>query len=210
MESPGPRWPSPCAYYDPDSCSLRTSQQSLDVDQGSMSSSLILPRSGSMRGGRVFERPTSGLPTGATGGSLLPIPDAAVSSDGEDLDNWHARRESTRERHNNGNGFGTPLAIAVRLLPVTTDARGARNRTSGRSNPDSNHHDGVTLTDAVRLLPTPTGDDANNITRASGSFTYLTREVHNLWLGESSDQRSPDGNTSPDNPHPHQPTIEDD
>jgi hypothetical protein len=45
------------AWYDPGSCSWRTSQQSLFPDEDSISSSVILPRSGSMQNGHVFERP---------------------------------------------------------------------------------------------------------------------------------------------------------
>jgi len=44
------------------------------------------------------------------------------------------------------------------LLPTPTvgDSKAARDRTSGRSKgEDSQHHDGVTLSDAMRLLPTP-------------------------------------------------------
>ena len=48
--------------------------------------------------------------------------------------------------------------------PAVTDSNGARNRTSGRTNPDSRHHDGVTLNDAIVLWqasawPTPTAND---------------------------------------------------
>ncbi len=43
--------------------------------------------------------------------------------------------------------------------PVTTDAAGARNATANRTNPDSRHHSGTTLTDA--LLPTVTTSEAN-------------------------------------------------
>lgn len=41
--------------------------------------------------------------------------------------------------------------------PVVTDAAGTRNETAGRSDPNSKHHSGTTLTDAVSLLPTPRG-----------------------------------------------------
>jgi hypothetical protein len=43
--------------------------------------------------------------------------------------------------------------------PVVTDSNGARNATSGRSNPDSKHHAGVTLNDAIRTWPTPAARD---------------------------------------------------
>jgi hypothetical protein len=37
--------------------------------------------------------------------------------------------------------------------PVVNDARNGRNETANRSNPDSQHHSGTTLSDAVRLWP---------------------------------------------------------
>lgn len=40
-----------------------------------------------------------------------------------------------------------------------TDSNGARNRTSGRSNPASRHHDGVTLNDAIMMWSTPRSSD---------------------------------------------------
>jgi len=50
------------------------------------------------------------------------------------------------------NGLKTSRADLL-PTPVTTDAAGSRNATANRSNPDSRHHSGTTLTDA--LLPTP-------------------------------------------------------
>ena len=58
----------------------------------------------------------------------------------------------------------TSLSVMARggLLPTPTagDSKDARNRTSSRP-PDSKHHDGITLTDAVwmGMLPTPTQRD---------------------------------------------------
>ena len=46
-------------------------------------------------------------------------------------------------------------AVASWPTPALTDSNGARNRTSGRSNPDSRHHDGVTLNDAIILYSLP-------------------------------------------------------
>lgn len=74
----GSALPTPLAFYDPATCSLRTSQRSFLDDPGSTSSSLTLPASGSMRTGSVRERPTSVLPTAGTDGSaLLGTPRAA-------------------------------------------------------------------------------------------------------------------------------------
>lgn len=58
------------------------------------------------------------------------------------------------------------LPMLVReLLPTPTagDAKSSRNHAAGRSDPDSEHHDGITLTDALRLqlLPTPRASDSN-------------------------------------------------
>lgn len=44
-----------------------------------------------------------------------PTPDAAVSNDTEELASWLARRERVKATAQNGNGMGTPLAVAVRM-----------------------------------------------------------------------------------------------
>lgn len=48
-----------------------------------------------------------------------------------------------------------PGALALLPTPTVGDSFGARNRTSGRTNPDSQHHDGVTLTDVFYGGATP-------------------------------------------------------
>jgi hypothetical protein len=53
--------------------------------------------------------------------ALLPTPTAMNPNDGEDLAQWEARRQRVALTANNGNGFGTPLAIAVRLIGANTD-----------------------------------------------------------------------------------------
>lgn len=54
--------------------------------------------------------------------------------------------------------------------PMAGDAKSAANRTAGRSDPDSKHHDGVTLTDAVRMLPTPLARDGGG--RGASTVKY--------------------------------------
>ena len=61
---------------------------------------------------------------------LLPTPSASNPNDGEDLENWKNRREAVKAKGVNGNGFGMPLSIAVRLLPTPT----ARDWKNGKSN----------------------------------------------------------------------------
>lgn len=50
--------------------------------------------------------------------------------------------------------------LAPYPTPTVNDSRGGRNRTSGRSNPDSKHHDGLTLCDAALMAgwQTPLGN----------------------------------------------------
>ena len=57
---------------------------------------------------------------------LLPTPAAMNPNDGESVETWEARRARVKVTANNGNGFGTPLAIAVqKLLPTPTTQDGA-------------------------------------------------------------------------------------
>lgn len=71
--------------------------------------------------------------------------------------NAHPRTHTPRHVHH-----GEQLANQIsevesgsRLFPTATDAKGSRNETSRRTNPDSKHHSGHTLNDVVRLWPTP-------------------------------------------------------
>lgn len=52
---------------------------------------------------------------------------------------------------------GLDLRTALTLLPTPTamDSKASRNRTANRTNRDSGHHDGTTLTDAVTALSHP-------------------------------------------------------
>lgn len=61
------------AYFDQDSCSWRTCQQSLITD--SEQSWQTLPRSGMTRNGFAYALPTVGRITTETGGGYLPTPD---------------------------------------------------------------------------------------------------------------------------------------
>ena len=89
-----------------------------------------------------------GNPTPIGALKLLPTPAASAFNDSEDPQSWLARAERLKEKHGNGNCAGMPLAVAVKLLPTPTVVQG-RNATSGRTNPDSEHHDGWTLNDVA-------------------------------------------------------------
>jgi hypothetical protein len=60
--------------------------------------------------------------------------------------------------------------------PTATDAKNGRNRTAGRSNPDSKHHDGLTLSDWAHLhgVPTPRPSTAGSTSPAAGPLTLWT------------------------------------
>jgi hypothetical protein len=102
--------------------------------------------------------------------NLLPTPAAGNFNDGEDLDSWEARRQRNLAKGINGNGQGTPLAIAAQQLLKTPTAQLAVN--GGSQHPDKRRAGGhgPTLADQVEhLLPTPTTTqrrpDANLETR---------------------------------------------
>lgn len=135
--------PTPWAYYDPESSSLRTWQRSLGDDQGSTLSSRALPASGSMQAGLVYERRMSVHPTVGTGGSaLLPTPDAYEGTRGG------AQHPDKRKAA----GHSPYLAcVAEYVLLPTPKARDGKGR-------DPNPK-GVDLNEAVALLPTPRATD---------------------------------------------------
>jgi hypothetical protein len=60
---------------------------------------------------------------------LLPTPAAMNPNDGEDITNWQERRKRVKAEKKNGNGFGMPLAIAVRLLPTPVASEGTKATT---------------------------------------------------------------------------------
>lgn len=191
---------TPFAYYDPNTRSLRTSQGTLAL--GLTECSPTLPRSGSMRNGELFERPTLALPTDESGcSSLLPTPSAMVANDGETPRTWLERRERVKVTANNGNGMGMPLTIAVQLLP-TPLSRDYKGPPGGRFN-DGN------LCHVVVLLPTPTAADSRGTRNAtanrSPNSSHHTGQTLTDVFGAIMRQQSTDGNESLDDPHPTQP-----
>jgi hypothetical protein len=80
--------------------------------------------------------------------NLWPTPDANVFNDGQSLEAYEARKVKEKEKAYNGNGGGTPLAMAVRLFPTPTagDAKASGSRIG---NPETRAHPGVTLTDVT-------------------------------------------------------------
>jgi hypothetical protein len=108
----GPNSPACLAWFDPDSHSLRTAQCSLFED--STACYLTLPRSGTMRNGRVYPRPMSALRTSGSESGYWPTP---TKSDG------------TGGPGNSGRDGGQNLRTAVAQFPTPT----ARDWKSGKA-----------------------------------------------------------------------------
>ena len=93
-----------------------------------------------------------------TPGQLLPTPTATNFNDGEDLAIWEARRAKVKETAQNGNGFGVPLSVAVRLLPTPTANLG---RNGGGQDAEKRRAGGhaVSIEDVAVSLPDATCQD---------------------------------------------------
>ena len=86
---------------------------------------------------------------------MWPTPDAMVANDGEDLDNWLARRARVKAQKKNGNGFGMPLAVAARMwpTPVAIDYKGqGMSRTRRETRPPDNLCSAVLVTNGSGAL----------------------------------------------------------
>jgi len=168
----------------------------------SESFSAIWPSSGMTRDGVAYVLPTPALPTVGTESSFLPTPRASRGASGTETIYMLGGERSNENRTQGQVLMPTPeaklatsgpdLARAGRpasgsddltttvfknLLPtpVMTDSEGTRNATANRSNPDSKHHGGYTLTDV--LLPTPTVQDGAN-TGGPSQFARNTRPLN--------------------------------
>lgn len=117
-------------------------------------SSLILPRSVTLRKGELCLHKSSGLRTFAGACLSLPTPVA------------------TEHCSNVGGSQGRVGKVRYTLIgmaryakwpiptPTVNDSRGGRNKTARRKNPASKHHDGMTLVDYVTMFPTPRASDS--------------------------------------------------
>lgn len=115
--------PPAFASYDPPRSSWKTSQRS--APGASAKSSPTWPR--------LF--PLSCRVSVARGGGpsapclrLLPAPVAGALNDGESLASWLDRRDQHKQPGRNCDGSGTPLPIAIALLPTPLASDGAAER----------------------------------------------------------------------------------
>lgn len=110
------------------------------------------PASGSMRGGTVYELPTSVLPTGGNGSSSLPTPRVSDANGAG--------------RHGDG---GMDLRTALMPTPTSRDWKDGRNPSE---NVESN---GLLGRVVPRLMPTPTAQDASEWMGDPKRFRGTTR-----------------------------------
>jgi len=143
--------------------------------------------------------------------TLLPTPDAAVFNDGQSPEVYRARKARELAKGYNGNGGGTPLAMAVRLLPTILASSGDAGPDFSRTDrPEAGGDD--LLTTMVKLLPTTTATDAKGSRRATArrpgqkahTGTTLTDAAWRL-SGVSTAPPSDDGSASSDEPPPPRP-----
>lgn len=145
------------AEWDAELSSLRTSRLSLfEVD--SSSSSLTLPRSGSMRNGQCFERPMLELRTAETDSSSWPT---AAAADGERTSETMMRGNPTLLGAARGAQWPTPAAQEDQRSPEAHMKMRSELPGGPRSTVSS-------LTVAAKMWPTATAMDA----RGSGSSEY--------------------------------------
>jgi hypothetical protein len=83
---------------------------------------------------RKSARPTSGSGCSSSPDDNWPTPNANVSNYGESLETWAARRQALKDKGYNGNGCGTPLAIAALqwATPLVKDATRGDDSTATR------------------------------------------------------------------------------
>lgn len=95
---------------------------------------------------------------------LWPTPNAGNFNDGESVKTWEKRRQKNKEKGVNGNGHGTPLAIAAKLWPTPTVPNGGRRNKEGTSitgmTPDGKKRQIDLREFAIRMYPTPQAHDA--------------------------------------------------
>ena len=149
--------------YDPQSCSLRTAQQSLVEDLTECYQTL--PPWGSMRNGAVYQRQQLVRPTDVIGGGVLqdvPTPcgwDATrTGNDRGDL--YETNSGTIRRKNSQGTSSNCGLATMAKLWPTATAtaAKGSSpaslTRKSGKSREKDRLDHAVMATDGGQLNPT--------------------------------------------------------
>ena len=160
-----------------------------------MSSSVTFTSAGSMRNGRLYERPTLVQRTGVNDSSLSRmLPTATVS------DTYTGNLASSQQKPGSMHSVTLPQAVE-RLLPTaraTDGPHGGPAQTNGRGMPDS-------LPAIGKMLPTPTASQSGQRSEesmqqrlAATDHNFASADllvtIERLRRGESSDLLSDGGN----------------
>jgi len=123
---------------------------------------------------------------------MWPTPDANTMNDGESAETFAARKQRNIEKHYNGNGMGTPLAVAAQMWSAATtkDANSAARHTTTTGV----MHPGTTLTDAVSTWGTPNAHDCKGGSDATSTQGRNLKREAELW----STPNTPNGGRSVD------------
>ncbi len=162
----GPNTLESYAWWDPDTCSWKTSQVSLLPEWETYSETW--PRQGMTRNGKAYQRQRLVPPISGGGSSLWPTP---VAQDDQKTPEAHM---AMKQRMPGGpRQKPTSLTVVVKGVerglwptPTVADSRSTRNATV--RNRESEGHPGTTLTDAVEMWPTPTSSDGTGGPGSSG------------------------------------------
>ena len=209
----GANTPASLASYDRASSSWRTSQLCLDGDFQEFWETW--PRSGMTRNGRAYALPTLAPRTDENESGYWPTP-AGIAGDGHSSELGQAAKYRTElggkvrvwptptaedsQCKGNHPGAVDSLHAAVKLFPTPT----VGSATQGEWDYKPKRSQSLTGAARGQMWPTPTADDANNVTRASGTYQSLTREIWRTpqsrdWKGQTSEKwaNRPTGDQTP-------------
>lgn len=120
---------------------------------------------------------------------LPPWPTPTTMIQEESLDTFYLRKERALAKKINGNGIGMNIAHAVKQWG--TPRVSTNNMMGNTNNPEASR-----IEDQVLKWPTPTVDEANNLTRTSGDYKSLTREIQNWTTPSTRDYKDTPGMTA--------------
>lgn len=113
--------------------------------------------------------------------AMWPTPDAQTMNDGTSPEAWAEFCRRSKEKHNNGNGHGTTLAMATTLWQTPT----AKCSEDSQTHRSGDRTDELLLTGQAKLWATPTTQDSENDgppSQAASSSPPLNAQVGQMWL----------------------------
>lgn len=122
---------------------------------------------------------------------LWPTPDASVSNDSEEPEQWRARQTELRKKGVNGNGAGVPLAIATKEWATPTASESANRTTTEPASVTDGRGHGAHLSAQAASWATPTSRDWKD------AATPDTVPANGM-LGRQAPRSLPDLTTEPD------------